>query len=78
MTTTRQLEFELWPLKPQTRQVLRYLEGGESLTAIEAIEQLRCARLAARVDELRDAGYVVVSTLVQEGGKRFARYRLGG
>lgn len=63
-------------MKPQTRQVLSYLSRGRSLTALQALDRLGCLRLAARIDELRDAGYGVQTRLVREGGRRFARYRL--
>lgn len=63
-------------MKPQTADVLSYLKRGRSLTALEALDRLGCARLAARVDELRGAGYEIRTQYVRQDGKRFARYRL--
>ena len=63
-------------MKPQTKAVLKVLESGQSLTALQALSALGIGRLAARIEELRSAGYAVETTLVHAGEKRFARYRL--
>lgn len=63
-------------MKPQTRSVLTYLSRGRSLSALQALGSLGVYRLAARIDELRDAGYPVQTRLVKQGGRRFARYKL--
>lgn len=64
-------------MKPQTKQVLRYLEKHASITPMDAIRELGCMRLAARVRELKQAGYDVRSTTVRmAGGKTFAKYEL--
>lgn len=58
-----------------------FLERGNSLTALQALNHFGCARLAARIDELRQAGLPVERTLVpvinRDGKKvRVAEYRL--
>lgn len=44
--------------------ILKYLESGKSITQIEATEMFGCTRLAARINELRDAGYPIKSKMI--------------
>ena len=61
----------------QTEHVLKLLnERPQGLTAMDALNEVGTMRLAARVKELRDQGYVIKSTLEKRNGKKFARYRL--
>jgi hypothetical protein len=61
-------------LKPQTRAVLGILrEQPDGVTPIEALHRVGTFRLAARVSELREAGFDVVCERVE--GSVF-RYRL--
>lgn len=46
------------------------------ITAIEALEEVGCFRLAARVGELRAQGYYIRSVDEMRNGKRFVRYQL--
>ena len=62
--------------KNQTNRILRYLRSGRGLTAISALTRFRCMRLAARIEELRDAGIRVQSRMMRRNGKRFACYSL--
>jgi len=62
-------------MKPQCRDILRLLERGP-VTQQDAIREAACYRLAARVADLRAAGYAIDAELVTEGGVRFARYSL--
>lgn len=48
-------------LKPQTELVLAHLETGADLTPQDALRRFGCFRLAARVAELRGAGYNVIT-----------------
>ncbi len=43
---------------------------------MDALRGCGCLRLAARVRELRQQGHNIVSTLVTENGKAFAKYTL--
>lgn len=63
-------------LKPQVRDLLTYLERHGSVTPLEALSELGIYRLAARVSDLKAAGYGVTSELVTFEGQRFAVYRL--
>ncbi len=66
-------------MKPQTIKVLRALQE-RPLTPLEALRDLGVGRLAARVQELREAGYPVVTERVavptRDGEAVVARYRL--
>lgn len=67
--------------KGQTRAIKLYLEEGNTLTSMEAFEKFGCTRLSARVKDLRDSGYNIV-TIMCEGNTRYgdtcryAKYRL--
>lgn len=62
-------------MKPQSAAVLRLLERGP-VTAQDAIRELACYRLAARVADLRADGIRIDAEQVNLDGVRFARYRL--
>jgi hypothetical protein len=55
--------------------ILRDLKRGQVLTHLSALQKYGCARLAARINELRPH-YPVRSKLVSRNGKRFAEYWL--
>lgn len=67
-------------LKPQTLSVLRHLESGATITDAEARTLFGIARLSARIEELRRAGYHVPGEYIQVrtrfGKTRVARYSL--
>ena len=58
--------------------VLAHLMLGKSLTPIDALREIGTFRLGARVLELRQAGYNIITDTVTRNGKRFASYRLAG
>ncbi len=64
------------------RAVIRqHLEAGNSLTSLQALNHFGCARLAARIDELRNAGMSIETRWLRvqnRQGKwvRVAEYRL--
>jgi hypothetical protein len=65
-------------MKPQTQAVLRLLrEKPEGITAIDALSAVGSFRLAARIWELRQAGYTIKSTPLRTStGKTVDRYVL--
>lgn len=68
-------------MKPQARAVLKYLalRGRDGATPAEARSAIACDRLAARVFELRAAGYRIESVPERTPmGARIARYYLVG
>ena len=61
----------------QTDQILKHLEGGGSITAIEALNRFTCFRLAARIADLRRRGISINSTkITTESGKIVAQYSI--
>jgi len=60
----------------QSDSILHHLSMGRSLTALDALHQFGCLRLAARVAELRERGHLVVCHMVERGGKRVGLYTL--
>jgi len=57
----------------QSDQILIYLQAGNKLTPADALKKFSCLRLAARVHDLRQAGYDIRDDLIevdtQHGGK---------
>jgi hypothetical protein len=60
----------------QAESILLHLRTGASLTPLEALERWGCARLAARIDDLRHAGHDIETTMVRRGRKAWAQYTL--
>ena len=60
----------------QANQILSALKRGEKLTPLQALRKYGCMRLAARIKDLRDAGYEINTTLTKTQGARVARYSL--
>lgn len=62
----------------QTDYILRHLRKFGSISPREALEDYGVMRLAARIKDLRDAGYSITSTMRthQLTGKKYARYTL--
>lgn len=63
-------------LKDQTRRVLRHMQAHGSLSVHEAQEHLGCYRLAARIAELKAAGYTILTRLEKHANGSHARYFL--
>jgi hypothetical protein len=61
-------------MTPQNVEVLRHLEAS-SLTPKDALK-FGCFRLAARIFDLRQAGYVISTVYEGDGVRRYARYVL--
>jgi hypothetical protein len=65
----------------QTGKILMYMSNHGSINPIEALSDLGCFRLAARVCDLRDMGYEVKTTMVTKKNRygepvSFASYSL--
>jgi Helix-turn-helix domain len=58
----------------QAQVILDHLLTGKQLTALEALAEYGCFRLAARVHELRKEGYDIEEQIVTRNGKRYASY----
>ena len=59
----------------QRTEILQSLREGP-ITPLEALDKHGCLRLAARIEELRQAGHQVVTHMVKQDGKTFAQYVL--
>lgn len=59
----------------QNTCILKWLARGNSLTAVQALHEFGCFRLAARIAELRDKGHTIGKRMVRtEGGAYIAEY----
>ena len=59
----------------QTNSILNYLQQGNTITPIEALNLFGCFRLSARILELRAKGFNITTELAK-GEKRYAKYKL--
>lgn len=59
----------------QNDQILKHLKKGP-ITPMEALNDYGCFRLASRINDLKNAGHNIVTDMVEQDGKRFAKYRL--
>lgn len=60
----------------QSSRILSALRSGRRLSALEALEEFGCFRLAARIHDLRRAGHEILDETVCDNGKRHAVYHL--
>ena len=64
-------------MENQEQMILAHLKRGRSITAMDALQQYQCFRLAARIKDLRDAGHNIITTMETVGDKKqIARYTL--
>jgi hypothetical protein len=61
----------------QAGKILVYLQAGNRITALEALQKFGCFRLAARIHELRNQGWQIAERMVETSSrKRVAEYSL--
>ena len=61
----------------QRDAILRALQEGRSLTPLDALREMACFRLGARIFELRKEGFPIEAVMVEtEGGATIASYSL--
>ncbi len=59
----------------QVKEILRYMQQGNELTAIKALNMFQCMRLASRIRDLKDMGIKIADRwITREDGKRFKAY----
>lgn len=65
-------------MKPESQNALikGWLLNGHSITQLDALNMFGCFRLSARIANLRDEGFAVVTDMVTINDKRVARYYL--
>jgi hypothetical protein len=61
----------------QCAKIKDWLESGNTLTSIEALQMFGCFRLASRIHDLRDRGVNIDKTMIcGPNGKRYAQYSI--
>ena len=60
----------------QNQAILSFLQQGNSITPILALEKFGCFRLGARIYDLKHQGYNIQSKLVEKNKKHFEEYWL--
>lgn len=65
----------------QCQQILAYMETFGSINPLQALQDIGCFRLAARISDLREQGYAIISERVNYKtrlgeDKHFNEYRL--
>lgn len=61
----------------QANAILTYMKKHTNgITPIEALEEFRCFRLAARIKDMRNEGKDIMTAIEHKNGKRYARYIL--
>ena len=60
----------------QENQILNHLKKHKFITSWEAIQEYRITRLSARIYELREKGFNIITKNITENGKTFAEYSL--
>lgn len=65
-------------MKPESQNALikGWLLNGHSITQLDALNMFGCFRLSARIANLREEGFAVVTDMVTINDKRVARYYL--
>ena len=60
----------------QNALIKGWLLNGHSLTTLDALTLFGCFRLSARISNLREEGYDIVTEMVEVNDKRIAKYYL--
>ena len=66
-------------MNSQSKNIIEWLERGNSITPILALEKFGCFRLGARIWDLRKMGYNIESKLVGDSNtskKHWAQYSI--
>jgi hypothetical protein len=60
----------------QTALIKGWLLNGRSITQLDALNMFGCFRLSARIANLREEGFDIVTDMVNVNDKRIAKYYL--
>ena len=60
----------------QAQAIRKHLEAGHTITPMQALARYGCARLAARIYDLRGIGLKIESRIMHSRNKHFSAYRL--
>jgi hypothetical protein len=59
----------------QNQLILNYLKKGNSITSLEALQKFNCFRLSARIFNLREDGFNIITNYITDNNKTYAEYR---
>ena len=63
----------------QNTKIAKWLEAGNSITQMEALNMFQCFRLASRISDLRKRGMDICKQMIlTPSGKRVAQYSMEG
>ena len=63
----------------QNTKIAKWLEAGNSITHMEALNMFQCFRLASRISDLRKRGMDICKQMIlTPSGKRVAQYSMEG
>ncbi|MFK5283594.1 helix-turn-helix domain-containing protein, partial [Lacticaseibacillus paracasei] len=60
--------------KSQCSIILAHLQSGQAITTKIARQICKCERLAARIKDLRNKGYNIMTTIIYKGRVKYASY----
>ena len=60
----------------QAQAIRKHLEAGHTITPMQALSAYGCARLAARIYDLRSIGLKINSRIASRRNKHFSEYWL--
>jgi hypothetical protein len=60
----------------QTALIKGWLLNGRSITQLDALNMFGCFRLAARIANIREEGFDIVTDIITVNDKRVAKYYL--
>ena len=63
-------------METQKDMILKWLETGEPITPLDALQEFGCFRLGGRINDLRNEGYPIMTEMITRNKKTFARYWL--
>ena len=58
----------------QSKEILGYLEKGNKITAIDALDRFGCLRLASRINDLKNKGHEIKAKLIHKNKKKWSEY----
>ena len=62
-------------MESQNKMIKKFLENGNSITGLDALNRFQCSRLASRICDLKDSGMNIESQFIKlESGKRVKEY----
>jgi hypothetical protein len=63
-------------MKTQTESILEYLQAGNKLTPLEALNKFGCFRLGARIWDIKHLGHDIKSELIKVNNKYVSQYSM--